>query len=195
MLFKNLFNKKKTTIYSKTNGLSKIEYVEKHQLESLFTLLHQAEDLIQAVASTNSDIKFLKFKNIFIEEIYEVEGDNIAEFTKIWNWFKPNKEWSEFTGSKGIELGSQIFDIVATWKLDDDFIPGTKVLLNNEYGVVLDKTNHCNAGIIRWDTEKEVDVENWIGMFGTFIQIGGIIITQNYQFKFINDDGSLKNHN
>ncbi|MCX8531318.1 hypothetical protein [Chryseobacterium luquanense] len=192
MFFKNIFNKNKITIYSKTNGLSKIEYVEKYQLKNLFTLLHQAEDLIEELALTNSDVKFLKFKNIFIEEICEIEGDNIADITKVWNWFKPHKEWNDFTGSKGIEIGSQIFNITTTWKLDDDFIPGTKVSLDNEYGLILDKGNDCSFGIIRWDTPKEVDEEDWVGMFGTFKESGGKIINESHQFKYINNDGSLK---
>ncbi|MDF2934475.1 MAG: hypothetical protein K0R36_3806 [Chryseobacterium sp.] len=192
MFFKNLFNKRRTNAYSKSSDLSKIEYFEKYQLHKLFNLLHQAEVLLEELALTNSDLKFLKFKNVLIEEIYEVEGDNVADFTNIWNWFKPNKEWRQFTESKGMEIGSQIFNITDIWKIDDDFISGSKVFLDNEYGVILDKEKNNNFGIIKWDTPKEIE-EDWIGMFGTFKESGGVIVDKSHQFKYIDDDGSFKN--
>ncbi|WPO77553.1 hypothetical protein [Flavobacterium sp. KACC 22761] len=72
-----------------------------------------------------------------------------------------------------------------------------KVFLNGEYGVVInsdsDRSNFY--GIIRWDTEKEDDSEDWRGMLETFTSIGGKIIDINYQFKFINDDGTSKSRN
>jgi len=79
-------------------------------------------------------------------------------------------------------------------KFDDfkEFIPGTKVLLKNEYGVVLEKKVDSVVGFIRWDTEKENDVEDWRGLFGTFLQSGGQVVDQHHKFKFIDDKGHLK---
>jgi len=62
----------------------------------------------------------------------------------------------------------------------DNFYPFMKVSLNDEYGVVTDehwsisdtyKGQVPNAdlphyGIIRWDTNKEVDKEGWRGLWG-----------------------------
>ena len=78
-------------------------------------------------------------------------------------------------------------------KRNHDFIPGTKVSLRNEFGVVLDKTVDNNLfGQIRWDTDKENDVEDWRGLFGSFLQAGGQVIDQDYKFRFIDDNGNLK---
>lgn len=78
--------------------------------------------------------------------------------------------------------------------MENDFNFGMKVSLNNEFGVVIkdefDKPNFC--GVIRWDTSKENDIEDWRGQFGAFVNIGGKILNDNYSFRFINDDGSLK---
>ncbi|MFL9833244.1 hypothetical protein [Chryseobacterium terrae] len=193
MFFKNLFKNKIPNVYSKTDGLSKVEYFEKYQLKELFNLLHQAEELLEEISSKNSNTDFLNFKNVFIEEIYELEGENIADFTNIWNWFQTDKEWNQFTALSGKEIGLKILNITTNWKIDDDFIPRFKISLENEYGIILEKQKENNFGIIRWDTPKEVDEENWIGMFETFKKMGGKIINQNHQFKYINDDGSLKN--
>jgi hypothetical protein len=74
------------------------------------------------------------------------------------------------------------------------FTPWTKVSLKNEFGIVLDKAGDGDLiGLIRWDTEKENDVEDWRGLFGTFLQFGGQIVNQDHEFKFINDKGQLKN--
>jgi|GEM_PF-633809 len=192
MCFKNLFKIKTPNVYSKTDGLSKLEYFEKYQLKELFNLLHQAEELLKEISSENLNINFLNFKNIFIEEIYELEGDNIGDFTSIWSWFQTDKEWNQFTGLSGKEIGLKILNITTNWKIDNDFISGFKVFLDNEYGVILNKQRNNSFGIIRWDTLKEVDEEDWIGMFWNFKHMGGKVINQNHQFQYINNDGSLK---
>lgn len=77
--------------------------------------------------------------------------------------------------------------------MQQDFLPGMKVSVDNEYGVVLDeRTDNGDYGLIRWDTNKENDCEDWRGLFGTFLNIGGQIIDQSFEFKFINDDGAKK---
>ncbi|SHG68505.1 hypothetical protein SAMN05421866_1214 [Chryseobacterium oranimense] len=74
----------------------------------------------------------------------------------------------------------------------EDFQVGTKVFLENEYGVIVNLKLHKFSTMIRWDTSDEKDFEDWSGMWGVFVQIGGKIIDSNYQFKYINDDGTLK---
>ena len=77
--------------------------------------------------------------------------------------------------------------------IDEEFIVGTKVFLDDEYGVIVELKKHEFSTIIRWDTPKENDFEDWCSMWGTFLDIGGKIINNNHQFKYINDDGTLKN--
>lgn len=78
--------------------------------------------------------------------------------------------------------------------MKDDFEIGMKVSLNGKYGVVvkseLDAPNFI--GMIRWDTESKSDLESWNGLFGSFIQNGGKILDNDFEFEFIYEDGSLK---
>ncbi|MEN2412588.1 hypothetical protein [Flavobacterium mesophilum] len=69
-----------------------------------------------------------------------------------------------------------------------------KVFLNGEYGVIINSDSDTTNlyGLVRWDSPNENDLEDWRGMFETFTQIGGEIIDINHQFKFINDDGTVK---
>jgi len=166
--------------------LTKIEYFEKFQFFQLFTLLHNAETLIETEIDSKS--VFNKFKNEFIEEIYDVEGSNIADLTMIWNWFKPEKEWSLATKEKGETLRKQIFEIVDFWKRNQEFLPGTKLTLNNENGIVLNEETNGIYGKILWDTEKENNIEDWSGLIGSFIDSGGKILNQNFEFKYIKDN-------
>lgn len=76
--------------------------------------------------------------------------------------------------------------------IDKDFRSGTKVFLDNEYGVIIDLKIHRLSTVIRWDTPKENDIEDWCSMWDTFFDVGGKIINRDHQFKYINDDGSLK---
>ena len=186
-MFKRLFQK------TNSDRLSKVDYWKKWELFELFDDLHKAEKLVIDILNEKNDDKLIKFKSEFIEELYEIEGDNVADFTRIWEWFSPTKDWDIFVGQQGHELGSNIFRIADKWKRNQDFILGTKVMLNNEFGVVLDKTSDNDMfGQIRWDTDKENDIEDWRGLFGSFLETGGQIINQQHEFTFINDDGKMK---
>lgn len=78
--------------------------------------------------------------------------------------------------------------------MDKEFNPGMKISLNGEFGVVIKfKSDNPNFyGVIRWDTEKEFDSEDWSGMFGSFLNLGGKIVDGNHQFNYIKDDGTMK---
>lgn len=186
-MFKRLFQKRNS------DKLSKVDYWKKWELFELFDDLHKAERLLIEIVNERNDSEFLKFKQDFIEELYEIKGDNVADFTRIWEWFTPTKEWEIFGGQEGKEFGNNIFRITDKWKRNQDFLKGTKVLLHDEFGVVLDKTaDNDMYGQICWDTNKENDIEDWRGLFCSFLQIGGQIINQTHQFTFINDDGTVK---
>ena len=160
--------------------------------------MHKAESILIELENTNLKDRqqLLNFKEIFIEELYEIKGDNVVDFTKIWEWFKPNKEWENIIGLSGKELGTMIFFRVEKWKRNHDFIPGSKVSLNNEFGVVINNSHNDELyGLICWDTKKESDTEDWRGLFDSFLQAGGKVIKQDYEFKFINSDGSRKKSN
>lgn len=90
----------------------------------------------------------------------------------------------------------------------DNFYPFMKVSLNGEFGVVTDQfwegddtytvkreahngTPYKCYGLIRWDTNKGQDYEDWRGLWGTFVALGGQEIDLEYKFKFINDDGTF----
>ena len=188
-MFDRLFKKK-------SRELSKIEYWKKYGLFELFSDLHLAKKMLSEFKGGYSG-KFTsaeEFYDTFVEHLHEIESDNVADFTQIWNWFAPTCAWDDFTGKQGEELGNRIFEKVNDWKKNHDFTHGTKVYLNGEFGVVikseLDELNFY--GVIRWDSNKESDHEDWRGMFGTFMNQGGKIIDKSHQFEFINDDGTLK---
>lgn len=186
-MFKHLFNIKPN------DKLSKIEYWEKWDLFELFDDLKEAIKLLTETEPAKESRGLIDFRNAFIEEFHEVEVDNVADFTQIWKWFTPGKEWDNLTGLKGKELGKNIFDIVDRWKRNQDFLPLTKVELSGEFGVVLQQENESDLpGLIRWDSNIENDIEDWRGLFGSFIDLGGKIIAKDYQFKFIHDDGTIK---
>lgn len=188
-MFKRFFNKKAKN----SNKLSKYDYLKKWEIFELFDELRKGEQLLHDFAANNIESQVLKFKDDYIEELYEIQGDNVADFTTIWEWFAPSKEWEALLGEKGKEIGDNVFRITDKWKRNQDFLLGTKVSLENEFGVVLDKSEDCNEyGLIRWDTENENDVEDWRGLFGDFLQAGGQVLNQDYEFKFINNDGTKK---
>ena len=186
-MFKRLFQKKS----EKT--LTKSDYWKQWGFSELFDDLEKAENLLNKIQKSNNILEFRNFKLDFIEHLYEIKGDNVVDFSIIRKWFLPNNEWNNFTKEEGKELGMKIFQRADKWKRNDDFFGGTKVSLNNEYGVVIDKKDRNNMyGLIRWDTEKEIDFEEWSGLFGIFLNEGGKIIEQDFVFKFINDDGTMK---
>lgn len=188
-MFKRLFNIKA----KHTDGLSKVDYWKKWELFKLFDELHKGERLLIEIAINNFEDQFLKFKNDYIEELYEIEGNNVVDFTRIWEWFTPTKEWEMLVGDKGKEIGDNVFRITDKWKRNQGFLLGTKVSLEKECGVVLDKSEDwIENGLIRWDTDNENDIEDWRGLFGSFLDAGGQVINHDHEFKFINNDGTTK---
>ena len=69
---------------------------------------------------------------------------------------------------------------------------GMKLKLQGEYGVVVQGKGNLSEisepGIIRWDTNKNHDEEDWRGLFGSLIDEGGKIIDPDFEFKFITND-------
>ena len=81
--------------------------------------------------------------------------------------------------------------------MDKGFQFGMKVKLQNEYGVVIQPQERTGwdkePGIIRWDTKKSEDNEDWRGLLGSFIDNGGELIDPDFEFEFITNEGKLKN--
>ena len=74
-----------------------------------------------------------------------------------------------------------------------DFEVGMVVFLENEYGTVTESEKIGNSyGLIRWDTNKDKDLEDWRGLFGSFISNGGKIIDKPHDFQHIDNNGNLK---
>jgi hypothetical protein len=81
--------------------------------------------------------------------------------------------------------------------MNEGFYLGMKVSKDNEIGIVVPAKEGTawdeEPGIIRWDTPNEKDLEDWRGLFGTFIESGGSEIHSDMEFKFIKENGDLKN--
>ena len=185
-MFKRLFKRKDNEI-----TITKTDYWKKWEFFELFDDLKIAENIL--VEKANSNFLTQKFKDEFIEHINEIKGDNVIDFTLVRQWFSPDGEWQNNFGKEYKELQHNIFHRADKWKRNDDFFVGTKVSMNNEFGVVLDRENENDFyGLICWDTAKENDFEDWRGLFGTFIDNGGKVIDQDYEFQFINNDGTPK---
>jgi len=87
-------------------------------------------------------------------------------------------------------------DIMREEEQKDDFYPFMKVSLEGRNGVVTAEVrtgmDRSHYGVIRWDSNNEAELEDWRGLWETFIEMGGHEIGRDYQFRFINDDGTLK---
>jgi hypothetical protein len=99
-----------------SDKLSKVDYWKKWELFELFDDLHAAEKLLTDITTGKEESEFAQFKNEFLEELYEIKGDNVADFTRIWEWFAPTKEWDTLVGERGKQLGDNIFRITDKWK-------------------------------------------------------------------------------
>lgn len=181
-MFKNFFNK------NRNSGPSKFEFWEIFELKELIQDLTKAQEIINQNYD-NKNQKLKKFIAEFDEELYNVSHDNVPNFTKFWKWFEPNGTWAQLIQNKNNDLMSRIYHRADRWKRNNEFVHGTKIKLNNEYGIILLLDGKEE---IRWDTKKAIDREDWTGLFGTFIESGGIIIDQSYEFQFIDENGKLK---
>ena len=78
----------------------------------------------------------------------------------------------------------------------DQFHFGMKVKNGEEIGLVIkpevNSDRDKEPGLIRWDTPKENNIEDWRGLFGSFTDSGGMEISRDTEFKFITEEGELK---
>lgn len=184
--FKRLFIKKRNI------KLTKIEYWKRFELIELFDALFEVEKLFtELVLQHTDDEELQKFANLFVKELYYIEGDNVPDFTEIWKLFKPDGKWNSFPVLKENQLAKEIYRISDRWKRNQEFVAGAKVSLGDEFGVVLNTENEI-YGLIRWDTNVDDDTEDWRYIFGSFQDMGGEVINPDFKFEFINDDGSKK---
>jgi|SRR4051812_48540185 hypothetical protein len=103
-----------------SDKISKVDYWKKWELFELFDDLNEAEKLLIDIATDRHRNELLLFKNEFIEELHEIEDDNVPDFTRIWQWFTPTKEWENLIGIDGKELGDRIFKRTDRWKKNQD---------------------------------------------------------------------------
>jgi hypothetical protein len=185
-MFNWLFGKKKSKPV-----LSKVDYWKAFELYALFDDLDRVMAVLEHTDDTRID--FIAFKDWFSEELGELEGANVPDFSRIWAWFAPGSNWDRLMGRQGLELGRSVFKRADWWKRNQDFLPGTIVSLNGEYGVVLKDATDGLYGLLRWDTDKAQDSEDWRGLWGTFVAMGGRVL-EEYEFRFIGPDGGLKNN-
>jgi hypothetical protein len=183
-MFNWLFSKKKTKPV-----LSKVDYWEAFELYALFDDLDRVKAVLEHTDDTRID--FIAFKNWFTEELGELEGANNPDFSRVREWFAPGADWDSLTGRQGFELGRSVFKRADWWKRNQEFVPGSIVWLSGEYGLVLKDAPDGLYGLVRWDTEKAQDTEDWRGLWGTFVVMGGRVL-EEYEFKFIGPDGRLK---
>jgi len=182
-MFNWLFGKKKTKPV-----LSKLDYWKAFELYELFDDL---DGVIAVLEHNDTRVDFIAFKESFTEELGELEGANDPDFSRIWEWFAPGSDWDRLMARRGFELGKAIFKRADRWKRNQEFLPNSIVSLGGEYGVVLNDAPDRLYGLVRWDTDKAQDTEDWRGLWGTFVTMGGKVL-EEYDFKFIMPDSSIK---
>lgn len=82
--------------------------------------------------------------------------------------------------------------------MNGEFYFGMKVSLDDEVGVIIKPSEEgswgLEPGLIRWDTPNENDIEDWRGLYASFLQSGGTEIPANHKFSLIQDNGELKKY-
>ena len=78
----------------------------------------------------------------------------------------------------------------------DKFYFGMKVRNGDEIGLVIKPEVNSDWDkeplLILWDTAKENDIEDWRGLYKSFIDSGGMEISSDTEFRFITEEGELK---
>ncbi|RBQ11538.1 hypothetical protein [Pedobacter miscanthi] len=109
-----------------------MDYWKAFELYALFNDL----DRVMAVVEHRDDtrIDFIAFKDWFRDELSELEGANVPDFSRVWLWFAPGSDWDRLMGKQGFELGRSVFKRADRWKRSQEFVPGSIVSLGGEYG-------------------------------------------------------------
>ncbi|HKX86019.1 MAG TPA: hypothetical protein VJL37_05070 [Flavobacterium sp.] len=114
--------------------MNKIEIWKKYELIDLFQDLEQAEKILSKLTggSSNNFNSVEDFYNVFVEELYELKGENVPDFEQICIWFAPTSTWDDFVGLEGLELANRICERARKWN-EDNIKPAVNSGLVNHY--------------------------------------------------------------
>lgn len=93
-MFNSFFGNKKPQ-----PGLSKADYWEAFELHALFDDLNKVKAVLEHTGDTRID--FIAFRDEFMEEWSELEGENSPDFSRVSAWFAPDADWERLMGRRG----------------------------------------------------------------------------------------------
>lgn len=103
---------------SHPKGLTKLEYWSKWELNELIDDAQRAYQLISDCALLDDDPHIEFFKESLELELFDLTHDNVPDFSNVWQWFRPEGEWSQLTNHKNEELREQIYYRSNRWKTE-----------------------------------------------------------------------------
>ncbi|MBF04811.1 MAG: hypothetical protein CMP76_16135 [Flavobacterium sp.] len=97
--------------------MDKVGIWKKYEMFDLFKDLEQAEEVLSKLTggSSNNFNSVEDFYNAFVEELYDLKGQNVPNFEQICLWFAPTSAWDDFVGLDGMELANRIYERAEKW--------------------------------------------------------------------------------
>lgn len=97
--------------------MDKVEIWKKYEIFDLFKDLEEAEEILSKLTGgySNNFISVEEFHNAFVEELYDLKGQNVPNFEQICLWFAPTSAWDDFVGIDGMELANRIYERAEKW--------------------------------------------------------------------------------
>ncbi|TGD57858.1 hypothetical protein [Flavobacterium humi] len=101
--------------------MDKFETWKKYEIFDLFNDLEQAEEVLSKLTGgySNNFNSVEDFHNAFVEELYDLKGQNIPDFKHIRLWFAPTSAWDDFVGLAGMELANRIYERASNWNKNE----------------------------------------------------------------------------
>lgn len=97
--------------------MNKVDTWKKYEIFDLFSDLEQVEIILSKLKGgfSNNFNSVEEFYNVFVEELYDLKGQNVPDFGQICIWFAPTSTWDDFVGIDGMALANRIYERAERW--------------------------------------------------------------------------------
>ena len=97
--------------------MNKVYIWKKYEIFDLFIDLEEAEVILSKLTGgfSNKFNSVEEFYKAFVEELYDLKGQNVPDFRQICLWSAPTSTWDNFVGIDGMALANRIYERAERW--------------------------------------------------------------------------------
>jgi hypothetical protein len=97
---------------------TKLEYWSKWELYDLIEDIEKSYGLLAERTHEGNNPHLAYFKESLEIDLFDLNHDNVPDFSNVWHWFRPDGEWRQLTKKSSEEIRESIYYRANRWKTE-----------------------------------------------------------------------------